>query len=138
MNVVVLDSEALSVAARRHPVERHAVVHAALTAARNLRKPVLMPAAVLAEQYRGRGFDAAIDAFLSQNGSGIVIVPTDRDLARGVGHLLARAGGGSAHHVDATVVAVAAQAERSVVLTGDRTDIDHIAAPLKRVAVRHI
>lgn len=97
-------------------------VRAALVAAVAERIDVLVPAAVLAECYRGRQHDQTIDACLTREG-GIGIVDTDRALARRVGHLLAAAGRGSADHVDATVVAACAIAGGGLILTGDVDDL---------------
>lgn len=120
MSCLTLDPEALSSLARggRH----EATVRAALAAALAEGVDVLVPAAVLAECYRGSRYDAAIDSCLSRRG-GIGVVPTDRPLARRVGHLLASADRGSEHHVDATVVATCATAGGGVILTADTSDL---------------
>lgn len=133
MSCLVLDAEALSTLARggRHD----ASVRAALTAAVSERVDVLVPAAVLAECYRGPRHDPAIDACLSREG-GIGVVPTDRPLARRVGHLLSAAGRGSEHHVDATVVASAAMAGGGLILSGDVGDLEALAPPGSGVTVR--
>ena len=91
MKNLILDSEALSVAAReRGSTRKSRVVDTALDAAFLDTKPILIPAAVLAEQYRGGGHDQAIDAWLSRNGEFAIIVDTDRALAREIGHILAK------------------------------------------------
>lgn len=134
MSCVVLDAEALSSLARggRH----EATVRAALAAAVAERTDVLVPAAVLAECYRGSRHDHAIDACLSRQG-GIGVVPTDRPLARRIGHLLASAGRGSEHHVDATVVAVCATTGGGgIALTGDVTDLAALTPPGTGIVVR--
>ena len=133
MSALVLDAEALSLLASGRAGERR--VRAALTAARALDRPVLVPAVVLAELYRGGGHDQRVDACLAREG-GIDVVDTDRALARRVGHLLAGAGLGSAHVVDAHTVAVAVSRGGGVVLTGDPDDIGRIAAPHAGVAVQ--
>jgi len=102
-------------------------VRAALRAATMTTTDVVVPAAVLAECYRGGGHDQAIDACLGREG-GIRIVNTDRALARRVGNLLARAGVGSGFHVDGCVVATCAMAGGGVVLTGDPDDVGRLAA----------
>jgi hypothetical protein len=63
-----------------------------------------------------------VDACLAREG-GIAVAPTDRTLARRIGHLLVAAGRRSADHVYAAVVAVCAAAGGGVVLTGDTTDL---------------
>lgn len=132
---LVLDAEALSVLARSS--ERRAVHSLPLAALRvSLRRgeDVVVPAAVLAELYRGGKHDQSVDACLSRYFS-IVVVDTDRSLARRIGNVLARAGRGSADHVDASVVAVAAQAGDAVIATADVDDIAALAAGLPGVRV---
>lgn len=124
MTALVLDSEALSRLARDGP--REGVVRAALKAALAGDQDIAVPAAVLAELYRGGSHDQTIDACLAREG-GIEIVATDRSLARRIGHLLAAAGCGSEHHVDAAVVAVCAAAGGGVILTGDDDDLTRLA-----------
>jgi predicted nucleic acid-binding protein len=106
-----------------------------LVAALRTQSPVLVPAAVLAEQYRGARFDQPIDAFLSRYREAVTVVDTDRPLARVMGNLLAQHQLGTAHHVDATVVATAARAGGGVILTADPRDIEPLAAGLPAVFV---
>lgn len=61
---------------------------------------------------------------------------TDRPLARHVGHLLAAAGWGSEHHMDATVISVCAAAGGGLVLTGDLTDLSALAPAGSGIVVR--
>jgi predicted nucleic acid-binding protein len=129
----VLDAEALSLLARGGPRER--TVRAALTAALAEEAEVVVPAAVLAQLYRGGGHDQAVDACLAREG-GIAVAPTDRSLARRIGHLLAAAGRGSAHHVDAAAVAVCAGAGGGLLLTGDTTDLSVLAGGSPAITVR--
>ncbi len=110
-------------------------MRAALAAAGAERTDVLVPAAVLSECYRGPQDDPAIDACLSREG-GMGVVPTDRPLARRVGHLLASAGRGSEHHMDATVVASCAMAGGGLVLTGDVSDLGGLAPPGGGIVVK--
>lgn len=128
MRALVLDSHAVSILARysdRTPEFAH--VHTFLTAAIRTKSPIRVPAAVLAEQYRGRGYDQAIDAFWSRHKEFVKTVDTDRDLARVVGNLLARHHRGTADHVDATVVASAYRLGGGVILTSDADDIEVLA-----------
>ena len=113
MTVLVLDAQALNVLASGADGERR--VRAALTAAVARRSPVVVPAVVLAELYRGGRFDQRVDACLARQG-GIRVQDTDRALARRVGHVLAIAiaGGGS------------------VVLTGDPKDLPDSPRPTLR------
>lgn len=135
MTALVLDAEALSGLARAGPHER--TVRAALVAALAEAVDVVAPAAVLAELYRGGGHDQAVDACLAREG-GIAVAPTDRALARRMGHLLAAAGRGSEHHVDAAVVAVCAAAGGGVVLTGDPGDLSALSGGAPAITIRDI
>lgn len=133
MSVVVLDSEAMWSLTRRPGVDPKGTL-AALTAARDNGWDVVVPAAVLAELYRGRTQQQSVDAALSAHGD-IKVVPTDQPLARQIGTLLAQARMGSEHHVDATVVAVALAAGGGLVVTGDLDDLQLLAAHAPGVAV---
>jgi predicted nucleic acid-binding protein len=135
MSALVLDAEALSLLARGG--RREATVRAALVAALAEASDVVVPAAVLAELYRGGRHDQAVDACLSREG-GIAIVPTDRALARRIGHLLTRAARGSEHHVDAAVVAVCAAAGGGVVVTADQADLSHLAGDSPAITIHMI
>jgi hypothetical protein len=132
---LILDSEGLSVLARTSPAASVASdvvsrVRAALEEGRN----VLVPAAALAELYRGGAHDQVVDACLSRF-IAIVVVDTDKALARRIGQVLARAGRGSADHVDASVVAVATQSDGGLVVTGDVDDISALADGWRGVRV---
>jgi predicted nucleic acid-binding protein len=132
MSALVLDAEALSALARGGPHER--TVRAAVAAALVEVAEVVVPAAVLAELYRGGGHDQAVDACLAREG-GVGVAPTDRALARRVGHLLVAAARGSADHVDATVVAVCAAAGGGVVLTSDPDDLSVLSGGSPAITV---
>ena len=121
MTVLVLDSAAFSELARASSVAKR-TVRAALRAAVEVGADVVVPAAVLAEQYRGGAHDQVVDSYLGRE-TGIAVADTNRQLARQVGNLLARAGRGSQDHVDATVVAVAVSRGGGVILTGDPRDL---------------
>lgn len=135
MTVLALDSEALSSLARSGARER--TVRAALVAALDEAVDVVVPAAVLAELYRGGSHDQAIDACLAREG-GITVVSTDRPLARRIGHLLAATRRGSEHHVDASVVAVCAAAGGGVVLTGDPGDLSELSMGTPAIMVHSL
>lgn len=75
MSVLVLDAEALSSLARGGPRER--TVRGALVAALAEASDVVVPAAVLAELYRGGGHEQVVDACPAREG-GIAVAPTDR------------------------------------------------------------
>jgi len=138
MSALVLDSEAFSALARARSVgARPPRLHAALVAALATDADVIVPAAVLAEQYRGAKHDQIADAFLARHPF-ITVIDTDRRLARIVGNILARAGLGSAHHVDATVVATAVLAHSAVIVTGDPNDLKKLAAGLPGIRIEAV
>jgi hypothetical protein len=93
-----------------------------------------VPTVVLAELYRP-GRMAMVDACLSRRVEAPECRDTDRSIARLVGGVLAAGGAGSEDVVDAHVVAVAVESGRSVVLTGDPTDLERLAAPYPSIAV---
>ncbi len=136
MTALVLDSQAFSVLARGHSAEK-GVVRAALRAALETDTSVVVPAAVLAEQYRGGSHDQVVDSCLGRN-SGIGVIDTTKQLARQVGNLLARAGRGSRDHVDAMVVAAAVSSGGGVILTGNVSDIPALADGLIGITVESI
>jgi predicted nucleic acid-binding protein len=137
MTALVLDSEALSQLARTRADADLVRVHGAIRAADAAGRCVLVPAAVLAEQYRGGSHDQTADACLARY-PGIAVVPTTRELARHVGHLLVCAGKGSEHHVDAVVVAAAIAAGGGVILTSDVGDLRALAAGAVGVVVEPV
>ena len=132
MAALILDSEALSRLAR--PGAERRAVRSALRGAWEADTPVFVPAAVLAELYRGGTHDQVVDSYLGRE-TGIEVVATNRGLAHRIGHLLARARRGSEHHVDATVVAVTVSAGGGVIVTGDPSDITALADGLVGISV---
>jgi hypothetical protein len=80
---------------------------------------------VLAEVYRGGRRDAAVDRVL--NGRGIEVVDLTRAMAKRAGSLLGRARLGSAHAVDAFVVATAIAFSSAVIATHDPDDLRRLA-----------
>ena len=122
MRPIILDSEAVSRLARAHQGAATGAVHHWIRAAADVGARIIVPAAVLSEQYRGTGHDQFVNACLSRY-PGIEIVDTTRALARMIGNLLSRAKVGSEHHVDASVVASAIMAGTGVILTSDPSDI---------------
>jgi len=133
---LVLDAAALSALARPRG-QRFREVRAALEAARRLGRDVVVPAVVLAELYRGPGHSPIVDACLSRE-TGITVQETDRSFARLVGGVLTAARTGSKDMVDAHVVAAAVVAGGGVVLTGDRLDLERLAAAYPNVSVSTI
>lgn len=136
MSCVVLDAEAFSALAGEASARKREV-RAALTVAARLRRDVVVPTVVLAELYRGRGRSALIDACLSRE-TGFAVRDTDRVLARLVGGVLTAANRGSAHIVDAHVVAVAVERGGGLVLTSDAADLERLAAPYRSVRVHRL
>jgi len=134
MKAIVLDSEAISRLARAKPGAAKGVVQTWVTAAAKTGTPIYLPAAVLSEQYRGGSHDQAIDSCLSRY-PGIEIVPTTRELASKIGHFLAIAKLGSAHHVDATVIAVAQTLGGAVILTSDPDDLRLLANNISTIEI---
>lgn len=131
---LVLDAEALSRLAR---TGGRAEVRAALEAARRLRRDVLTPAVVLAELYRGPRHNQLVDALLARE-AGIAVRVTDRHLARLVGGVLSAADADSRHLAAAHVVATAVETGGGVVLTGDPTDLQRLAAGYPNIHVEAI
>ena len=134
--VLVLDSEPFSILAKRKN-RKFAEVHAALEAARRLNRIVVVPAVVLAELYRGKGHNTAVDACLSRE-TGMLVKDTGRALARLVGTVLSAAPADSSQLVDAHLVACAVDAGSGVVLTGDQVDLNRLSAPFPNVTVASI
>jgi hypothetical protein len=134
---LILDSEALHALAR---ATQRAVLaeraRAILQVAHETGALVRVPAPVLAEVCRGGAIDAPVDRIL--NARGIVVVDLAARIARRAGALLARAKLGSAHAVDAFVVATAADFTTAVIATGGPDDITRLASGLKHVRVFRI
>ena len=137
MRTLVLDSQAISDLARAKDGALPSVVLSALKAALLADSDVFVPAAVLAEQYRGGRHDQLVDSCLSRWTS-IQVADTDRSLARRVGNLLGRHGLGSEHHVDATVVATALAAGGGLILTSDLRDLERLADGAVGVLVKAV
>lgn len=97
---------------------------------------VVVPSVVLVELYRGRGADEPIDRQLA---TGVPsVVTTGARMARVAGHLLADAGLGSEHAVDALVVATAVRLGGGLVVTHDPDDLRCLAASRPNIAVSAI
>lgn len=131
---LILDCEALNVLARPKARGVNAErARAVLAVARERRALVRVPAPVLAEVYRGPRYAAAIDHLLK--GKGLLVVPLTQEIARAAGKLLAKAKLGSAHAVDAFVVATALSFDAALIATGDHDDIKRLATGQRRVKV---
>jgi predicted nucleic acid-binding protein len=134
MPAVVLDSEALSLLARRRPGRALDEVRALLHTAARRGWQVQVPALVLAELLRGRRTDAAVDQAVRE--LGLRTVAVGPRLARWAGELLGRARLDSCSMVDATVVATAILAGGGVVATADPDDLALLAADATNVTVQ--
>lgn len=130
----VLDAEAVQ-ALLAHSHRAHRKVRARLEIGRRLGAAAVVPTVALAELYRGRDRSGALDALLARERRALVLRDTDRALARLVGGVLQAAGAGSEDLVDAHAIAVAAEDDRAVVLTGDPGDLERLAAPYPGVTV---
>jgi hypothetical protein len=131
---LILDSEAINALARAST--RGALAHRAraiLHVAHEERALVRVPAPVLAEVCRGDARDGPVNRVL--NGTGIGVVDLTERIARRAGALLARRRLGSAHAVDAFVVATALEFSGSVIATGDPEDIGRLSSGLRHVRV---
>ena len=130
---LVLDAGAMS--ALGNPSRRRGrEVRAALRAALNLDREVIVPAVVLAELYRGRHHNQVVDACLSRE-TGLRVRDTDRSLARLIGGVLAAANAGSDLLADAHAVAAVLEQGGGVVLTGDSDDLGRLAASYRNVLI---
>ena len=137
MAVLILDSEALSALARPNDDRgRHERVRAAMRSAHGRNNPIRVPAAVLVELYRGKGFDESIDQVLAQGFARVIT--TGARVARIAGHLLAEVGAGSEMAVDALVVATTVRLGGGIVLTHDPIDLTRLAASSPNVIVAGI
>jgi hypothetical protein len=106
-----------------------------LRAAALMHRDVIVPAAILAELYRGAGRNQAVDACLARE-AGIRVRDTDRPLARLVGGVLTGAKADSRFLADAHVVAAAVETGGGVVLTGDPDDLSSLAAAYPNITVQ--
>jgi predicted nucleic acid-binding protein len=132
--VLILDAEALSALA--HATSRSVSAQRAraiLTIAHEMGAAVRVPAPVLAEVCRGGARDAAVQRVLG--GRGLVVVDLTAAIARHAGALLARARLGSAHAVDAFVVATAAALSPALIATHDPTDLGRLASRERGVRI---
>lgn len=131
---LILDAEAVNALARARQrgvlAER---ARAILQVAHEEGALVRVPVPVLAEVCRGGAFDAPVNQLL--NGRGIGVISLTEKTARRAGRLLARAGLGSAHAVDAFVVATALEFGLAAIATGDPDDLRRLAmgAPNLRI-----
>jgi predicted nucleic acid-binding protein len=124
---LILDAEALGAlafATQRSVLAQRA--RAILAMAYEKHALVRVPAPVLAEVCRGVPRDAAVMRIL--NGRGIEVVDLTGAMARTAGALLKKAKLGSAHAVDAFVVATALTYRSAVIATHDPDDLQLLAS----------
>jgi hypothetical protein len=131
---LILDAEALNAIA--HASERAALANRAraiLQVAHDEGALVRVPSPVLAEVCRGGPRDAPVNRVL--NGRGLVVVGLGAGAARRAGTLLSRAKMGSAHAVDAFVVATALEFGSAVIATGDPDDITRLSSGFRQIRI---
>lgn len=131
---LILDSEALNALARagQRPVLAQRS-RAILQVAHEEGALIRIPAPVLAEVCRGGPIDAPVLRLL--NGHGIAVVDLTAATARRAGSLLRRSKLGSAHAVDAFVVATALEFASAVIATGDPDDLSRLAAGFDQLRI---
>ena len=131
---LILDAEALSAlafATQRSVLTRRA--RAILGVAFDEGALVRVPAPVLAEVCRGAPRDAAVLRVL--NARGIEVIALTAAMARTAGGLLHKAKLGSAHAVDAFVVATAVAFGSAVIATHDPDDLRRLASGLRGIRI---
>jgi predicted nucleic acid-binding protein len=126
MPALVLDSEALSRLARARSHRDLDRVRALLTVAARRGWPVRVPSVALAELYRTRSRESAVDAAITRYG--VRSYATGSAVARHTGRILGREGLDSCHLVDAAVIATAVRDGGGVVVTGDVDDLRRLAS----------
>ena len=133
--MLLLDSQALSVIAHG-PARHRDRVRALVTEMRQREFPVGTVAAVLAEVVRGHQRGAGIFAGLRRGR--IEVYPVGTRVGVRAGQLLGAVGVGSAHAVDAFVVAVGDLARGAIVATVDSQDMDRLAAHASNVVTANV
>ncbi|HEV8239465.1 MAG TPA: hypothetical protein VGS57_08870 [Thermoanaerobaculia bacterium] len=125
---LILDSGAVIALARGDARARSFLLQAV-----DLGVPIEVPVVVIAETVRGGPRDAGVNRVLNELGT----VPAARELhGRIAGALLGAAR--SAATVDALVVAQAVAAGRARILTGDREDLQRLAARHPQVRIHSL
>ena len=133
MAVLVLDTRALELLADRKADPQAAQrMRNILDAADRDGIQVRVPAAVLAEAYRGTAADAAIDRIL---GTGIRTITLGQAMARQTARLKHRDRFDSCHTVDAVVVATTIRLGGGIIATGDPDDLGSLARDHENVKV---
>lgn len=136
MTALVLDTRALEVVAGpKADLQAARHMRDMLASAARMGIPVRVPAAALAEAYRGTPADAALDRVL---GRGIRPVTIGQAAARLAGGLRYRDRLDSCHTVDALVVAAAIRLGGGIVATGDPGDLRSLAREHPNVKVQPV
>ncbi len=133
--MLLLDTEAISAIAQG-PAARRDRVRALVAEMRRRELLVATVAAVLAEVVRGHPRDAGVFAGLRRER--VIVHPVDTRIGVRAGQLLGTAGAGSDRAIDAFVVAVGDLEGGAVVATGDRSDVELLAAYASNLVVGHI
>jgi predicted nucleic acid-binding protein len=135
---LILDADGLDALTEQPPPDR---LRALLAEAWERQSDVLVPALVCAECCRGAKRTRAVEAALARHRDSramrpaVRVVPTDFDLARRVGAVLAGVGAGTEDVVDAHSVAVASMFGRAVIVTADPDDILRLASAMPTVRI---
>jgi len=134
MTALVLDTRALeALADPKADIQAARRMRDMLTSAVRMGVPVRVPAAVLAEAYRGTAADAAIDRVL---GRGIRPITTGQAIARQAGGVRYRDRLNSCHTVDALVIATAIRLGGGIVATGDPDDLQSLARDHANITIQ--
>lgn len=136
---LVLDAAGLHALASARPPDR---LRALLAEALRREREVVTPTVACAEVARGAARTRAVEAALSRHDRRrserppVRLVDTDFRLARQVGAILEAAGRGTAHVVDAHVVAVCLPSGGGLVVTSAPRDIAELAAAVPAARIR--
>lgn len=138
---VVLDAAGLDELAASRPSD---LFRELLAEAHRRGREVLVPTVVCAEVARGPARTRALEAALARHARStaarqpVRLVDTDLVLAKQVAAVLHAAGLGSAHIVDAHVVAVAVPAGGALIVTADPGDVALLADAVPAARIRTV
>lgn len=135
---IILDSEALNASA--HPkdneIRSRKVLSTCIAAAKSFHD-VIVPPLVVTELCRGKNFDPAVRNAIRSHQLAVPILEFENAIS--VGNLLGKANLENSHVIDATAVAIASQIPGSVIMTGDKKDmeylVDHTETPIRVIAI---
>ena len=131
--ILVLDCQAFSLLVDRDRPEALRRLQGLIQQVQARNGLVRVPAAVLAETYRGPRREAEVNRLTKRR---TPVVTTGQSMAKEAGRLLHRDGKDSCHAIDALVVATAIRLAGDVVIaTSDPDDIDNLARDHHNVKV---